>query len=331
MACDKPSTTSDCTNVSPCGAGGCGGTAAPAPVLPKCQDTALVAGTFANATVTVSAEGCIVAVAEGEPELYTPDECCGDTGTGGGGTGTRGPKGDPGAAATIDVQSVIGTGTAWSVENTGTTSAAIFKFTAPAPTSGGGSSGGGVTGNVDGFVFADGLVQDFPNNVVTAIDAKAVGEHKDLVFFVATPDPDVTGGYNIVLDIDGIVAASQTLHDAQQVEIDNLTDALVDAANDITTLQNKVGTLESKVTALETTLAEGMDAQFGMNGCTIWNKSGGTVTATVEAPDGTAVGTVAVANGGIATVSPNSFLETLVFVRVGAQYIGTCVDTSDAV
>lgn len=252
MACDKP--TGDCTNVSPCGTGcGCSGGTTPSPVLPKCQDVALTPGVFAHATVTVNAAGCISAVAAGEPELYTPDECCGGSDGGGGEAGARGPKGDPGAAATIAVQSTVGAGTVWTVENIGTSSAAIFKFTAPA-TSTGGTSGGGATGSVNGFVIADGLVQDYPTSLVTKIEAKATGSNAALILFQALPDLSNPGEWDITLNVDplfdSLTTTFQTLHDAQQAQIVNLTASLATATNSISTLQNTLSTQQATITNL---------------------------------------------------------------------------------
>lgn len=253
MACDKP--TGDCTNVSPCGAGcaGCNGSTAPAPVLPKCQDVSLTPGTFTNATVTVNAQGCISAVAKGEPEQYTPDECCGESGGGGGEAGARGPKGDPGAAATISVQSVIGTGTAWSVENIGTSSAAIFKFTAPAAPTGGGSSGGGFTGEVGGLKVVDGLVKTLPTALVTSVDAKAEGVNKNLVLFQAIPDLDKPGEWDITLNIDplfnNLTQTIQSLHDSQATQIAALIQQVAALANQVAELENQqvcIGTVTSR-------------------------------------------------------------------------------------
>lgn len=318
MACDKP--TGDCTNVSPCGAGcGCNESTTPAPVLPKCQDVALAPGTFTNAIVTVNAAGCISAVASGEPELYTPDECCGGEGGTGGGDGARGPKGDPGAAATIAVQSVIGTGTTWSVENIGTSSAATFKFTAPAASTGGGSSGGGATGNVGGFEIVDGLVQDFPTTLVTAVEAKAVGTNAALILFQALPDLSNEGEWDITLNIDplfsNLTQTFQGLHNDQQQTIDALVASLASAVN-------RIGTLEGKVSELEENIAP----QFGLDSCVVWNKSGATITVIFEEPDGTQVGTTGVTDGSLYDLSSDTSLSAfpVLFLRVEDRYLGYC-------
>jgi hypothetical protein len=244
MACDKP--TGDCTNASPCGSGcaGCSGTTTPEPVLPKCQDVSLTAGTFTHATVTVNSQGCITAIASGEPELYTPDECCGDSGGGGGAAGARGPKGDPGAAATISVQQVIGTGTTWSVENTGTSSAAVFKFTAPAASTGGGSgTTSGYTGEVGGFVIEAGLVKEAPASIVESVEAKKEGAKASLFSFMAVPDLANLSEYDITLNLDAFYDSLDSkftgLHNDQAALITSLT-------SQVATLTNQVNALASQ-------------------------------------------------------------------------------------
>jgi hypothetical protein len=254
MACDKP--TGDCTNVSPCGSG-CGESTTPAPVLPRCQDVSLTAGTFTNATVTVNEQGCITAVESGEPETYTPDECCEGGGSGGGTAGTRGPKGDPGAAATIGVEQVIGTGTSWTVENTGTSSAAIFKFTAPAPTTGGASTSG-YTGDVNGVKVEAGLVKEMPLSLVTDVVGATAGTRASLITLNSVPD--AAGKHTVTLNLDAFYTelndTFQELHDAQQVTIDNLTGAVADLLNTVTTLQNTLATQQNTIAELTNELGD---------------------------------------------------------------------------
>lgn len=232
MACDKP--TANCTNVSPCGLTGCA-EEVPAPTLPRCQDVSLIAGVYSRATVTVNAAGCISAVASGEVELYTPDECC--PGTGGTGTataGARGPQGDPGAAATINVDPVIdvgATGSNWTVVNNGTASAAIFKFTAPPADTTGSFPTFGLTNNVGGaatgLVVNQGLVTQLPPNIVTGIDLVKTGQRaNDFVFTVAPTAPATPNRWTITLGLDQILGASAT---------------------DITALQQRVTDLEAQI------------------------------------------------------------------------------------
>jgi flagellin-like hook-associated protein FlgL len=253
MACDKP--TGDCTNVSPCGSGcGCSGSTTPEPVLPKCQDVSLAAGTFTHATITVNEQGCITAIGNGEPELYTPDECCGSGTDGTGGTvGPRGPKGDPGAAATIAVEQVIGTGAAWTVENTGTTTAAIFKFTAPAPTTGG-TTTSGYTGEVGGFTIEAGLVKEAPSSLVQSIEAKKAGAQADLFSFTAVPDLANLNEYDITLNLDAFYNSIDVkftgLHNDQATLIDNLTGTVANLVNTLTSLQGTLGTQQNTIAEL---------------------------------------------------------------------------------
>lgn len=253
MACDKP--TGDCTNVSPCGSGcsGCGGSTTPAPVLPKCQDVSLTAGTFTHATITVNSQGCITAIASGEPELYTPDECCGDSGGGGGAAGARGPKGDPGAAATVSVQETIGTGTTWSVENIGTPSAAVFKFTAPAPSTGGGGTTSGYTGTVGGFRFQAGLVKEAPGGIVESVEAKKEGNRASLFSFMAVPDLANLSEYDITLNLDAFYDSLDNkftgLHNDQAAAIAALTQQVAALANQVAQLEDQqvcIGTVTSR-------------------------------------------------------------------------------------
>lgn len=249
MACDKP--TGDCTNVSPCGSGGCGscsGGCDDGPILPKCQDVSLTPGVFLNATVTVNAQGCIASVTAGEPELYTPDECCGTSSGGGGGTGPRGPKGDPGAAATVDVVTTIDqSGTSWKVENVGTTSAAVFKFTAPASTGGGGGGAGGATGEVGGLEVIDGVVIALPGAIVSDVEIVEAGQNTALFEFVEVPTSTV-GGQKVSLNLDALVAKIDNKDNALQAEIDALEGVVAALSNRVTVLENKVAALQASST-----------------------------------------------------------------------------------
>lgn len=241
MSCDQPG-AGDCTNVSPCGNSGCGcSTTSPTPILPRCQDVSLAAGTFTHATIVVNAEGCITSVTQGEPELYTPDECCGDQGGSTGGSVIQGPPGDdgdPGAAATISVEESIdtGAGAAWLVENTGTSTAAIFRFTSPAPIPPP-SGTTGETGTLDGFLFEDGLVKEVPASIVTRVTAGMLGDHAALAMLEATPNPAQAGRFDIKLDLDPLRADLVTLINEQAARIDALTDTVADLNNTVEELR----------------------------------------------------------------------------------------------
>lgn len=295
MACDKP--TGDCTNVSPCGSGGCGGcSGAEAPILPKCQDVSLTPGVFTNATVTVNAQGCISAVASGEPELYTPDECCGGGSGGGGSAGARGPKGDPGAAATVDVVTTIDqSGTSWKVENIGTTSAAVFKFTAPANTGGGGGGAGGATGSVGGLEVIDGAVVALPGSIVSDVEVVEAGQNTALFEFIEVPTATV-GGQKISLNLDALVSKIDAADASLQTEIDALE--LV-----VANLNNEVVTLKQRVTDLETEVANIGSLNYGFDSTYIWNNSGQTITVQVNRLDGGISPNIPVATGSAVSVT----------------------------
>lgn len=252
----------DCTMVGGCsgcsGCGGCSGTT-PEPVLPRCQNVSLTPGVFLNATITVNDAGCISLVEEGEGEVYTPDECCGSEGTGGGTAGTRGPKGDPGAAATISVEEVIGTGTAWSVQNVGTTSAAIFKFTAPAASTGGTGSSG-TSGDVAGLVVNNGSVVMLPESLVTKIEAIEQGFHADKFEFVKVlqilPE-EITLSLNLDLLVDYINAADN----AADLRLDNLEALTAVHSGQITALNNAITAINGTLTTINATLSA-LDARI---------------------------------------------------------------------
>lgn len=234
MPCDRPD--GDCTNASPCGQGcGCsdGGTQ-PAPITPRCQDIVLTPGTYPRATVVVNAQGCIAQVVAGEPEVYTPDECCqgGTGGAGGGLPGPRGEPGDPGQAATIEVDpSVPINGTAnWTVQNVGTPSAALFRFTAPAPLQPTWPSGG-FTGNVAGLEVAQGLVTAVPPAILHGVTAEKDGAQAPNFVFTASPvSPAQPHVYRFLLNLDGLAAAVQATVAADTSALDTRVTALESAA-----------------------------------------------------------------------------------------------------
>jgi hypothetical protein len=235
MSCDKPGDGS-CTNVSPCGNSGCGcSSTTPSPVLPRCQDVSLTPGTFERATIVVNAEGCITSITEGEPELYTPDECCGDGsgGSGSGEPGEDGEDGEDGLAATVSVvpEIEVGTGAAWQVENIGDSTAAIFKFTSPAPILPEAGTTG-ETGTLDGFVFENGLVKQVPASVVTKVTFAATGGKASLVTLTNTPSISQAGRFDVTLNVDALHADLKALIDAQAALITDLTAVVADLRNE---------------------------------------------------------------------------------------------------
>lgn len=281
MSCDTP--TGDCTNVSPCGGCGCSDTT-PEPVLPRCNN-ALPDGVFENATVVVE-NGCITSITEGAAPVYTPDDCCGGGGgSGSGGAGARGPKGDDGAAATVEVDPVVATGTAWSVENTGTSAAAVLKFTAPAQSSGGGGTTSGFTGEVSGVEVQAGLVKAMPSSLVTGVQAtfSAPANWGTLTAAPWIDDPDQ---FLITLELAGA-----------KTYIDNAVSGLQDQ---IDTLSGVVADLAERVDALEGGDTSALSPYFFVDPVTGIAYNPGTQAVTVTTPNpggGPAVDTTIPAGG----------------------------------
>lgn len=292
MACDKPN--GDCTNVSPCANTGCGCSDSSSEViLPKCQDVSLTPGVFTHATVVVNEAGCISAVVSGEPELYTPDECCvGSSGTGAGAAGPRGPKGDPGAAATVDVVTVIDqTSTGWTVQNIGTPSAAIFQFTGPSST-GSTSGAGGATGEVGGLEVIDGVVISLPSTLLSDVEVVEDGLNKDLFIFEEVPTSTI-GGQKVSLNLDALVSKVETADEELQTQLDALTATVAEQNNEIVALTERVVVLEA---ALLT--------NFGINGDLAWSSADSEIAVTVQNADGETVGTVGIPANGAAELPP---------------------------
>lgn len=136
------------------------------PVQPRCN-VILADGVFTNATVIID-NGCIVAVARGNPFEYRPDaNCGGGGGGGGGGSGLDGDQGPQGPAGTVAVGSyrMVGYDQPLRIWNTGTASSAILNFEIPESRPGqpgGGGSTQGVTDDRAGIEIEDGLVKTLP-------------------------------------------------------------------------------------------------------------------------------------------------------------------------
>lgn len=289
MTCLKPGDT-DCTSVGDCTTGDCGAGTTPDPVLPACNNT-FPDGTYAYATITVE-NGCIKTITAGEPPVYTPDDCCGGTGGGGGGSGSgaRGPKGDTGAAATVNVDPVVaqGTGASWSVENTGSSSAAVFKFTAPAATGGGGgSSTTGYTGELNGFEWQAGLTKAVPDDIITKVTARESSPASGLITtFQASPDIDnPNGGVLIELNLT-----------AAKTYIDGKTNALGERIDDLTAAVAEIAT---RVEALEGGDTSALSPYFLIDPITgrAYNPGTQDVTVTVIGPNNQPTTTVVPAGG----------------------------------
>jgi hypothetical protein len=262
VACDKPN--GSCTDVSPCASNTGGGCDEPStPILPRCQDVSLAPGAYTNATVVVNAAGCISLVQSGEPELYAPDDCCaGGSGGGPTATGGRGPKGDPGQAATVAVEPNIPTSpdSFWRVENVGTAYAAVFKFSAPAKDSSGGGTPSGATGKVAGLEVESGLVRALPTRLVNFIQPSALGERAGLFQLTCAPtNPQYPNDYTVSLNLDTLVGYLEKyafdLDAAQQLRMDAVSAELASVSNRLTATESKLATTETRVTSLEARVA----------------------------------------------------------------------------
>lgn len=244
----------DCTVVSNCnGTAGCGGSSAGDPILPRCQDVSLVPGVFPNATVTVNAAGCISVVSQGEPEVYTPDECCSDSGGGEGSIGPRGVQGPAGSAATVSVEQAIGSGSAWTVQNVGTPSVAILRFTAPIAT-GGGASGSGTTGEVGGLEVNSGLVTLLPDSLVTSLTIVEQGFHTDKFFF-GKVNEILPEAITVGLNLDALVDYIDAANNAAITRLNNLEDLTATHSSQISTINATLTSINNSLTAINSTLS----------------------------------------------------------------------------
>lgn len=212
----------------------------PSPVVPRCQDVVLTDGVYTNATVTIE-NGCITIVAEGAPFLYDPDSCCAvPGGGGGGGEGLDGPPGPPGAAATIQVGTVSGTapGTPPTVNNSGTSSNAIFDFTIPRGADGAdGASPSGVTDASAGIIINQGQVQGIPVTWPPLLIATTNVDDPN-VTLLATKD-DTTGTLTITLSMAAFTDMLEAMVDAK------IAAAIAPIDTQIATLQSDVATIQS--------------------------------------------------------------------------------------
>lgn len=302
MACDKP--TGDCTSASPCGSNssgcsdcGCADDSGSGLPLPKCQNVSLTPGTFANATIVVNLDGCISSIYAGETPVYTPDDCCGGTSSGSGGTGARGPKGDPGPGSTVTVDPIIieGTGTSWSVENIGTSSAAIFRFTAPLG-NGDDCCPSGFTGTVCQFKVEDGLVKQMPPSIVTSIETTTTGTHANEIVFGAAENGTITDpcGITLTLNLDAFYSALKQYVDGEIVELQQKIDS------------NAYG--------------------VGINGNLAYNSSTSARTITVQDSAGNIIETLTVPAGG--SIALPTTAGATYFVYSGTDLLGAYVDNT---
>lgn len=233
MACNNQP-----TGCAPCQ--DCGTPAAP--ILPRCQDVALAPGVYPNATVTVSAAGCITLIEAGAADPYTPDPCCAAVGGGGEGEqGLPGPKGDPGTPATVTVGAVNtgAPGTPAQVVNVGTNTAVVLDITIPRGEKGedGASGTTGIDYSGPDMEVVNGQIQSFgmawPPVLLVEASATPSG------FTLLAAKNDATGVLTLTLDATTydtqIRSAFQTQLDAQQLEIDSMAQAIQTLTNRLNT------------------------------------------------------------------------------------------------
>lgn len=237
MSCDKPVPGAGCVEGSPCAE--CGDSTLPVPVLPRCQDVSLTPGTYLNATVVVNASGCISLVTAGETPVYPDPDCCAPVGGGNSAPGGRGPKGDPGTAATVAFAPTVIVGATWALTNIGTPNAAILQLTVPSDLASGGGGGGvtvppgAVTGDVCGLETTNGWVTGLPASIVTGLSYNpSAGAGNNLINVTIGPSNPANCDLVISIDVSALYANIQglisTAANALQLQIDGLTQAVSD-------------------------------------------------------------------------------------------------------
>lgn len=204
------------------------------PILPRCQDIVIPDGRYTNATIVVE-NGCITVIENGTPMLYQPDNCCAPLGGGGGGgsDGLDGEQGPPGQNATIEIGTVSSgpPGSAPSILNVGTPTAAILNFVIPRgePGEDGETAGGGVTNNDAGFDIEQGLIKFLPPTWPPIMTAQETA-NSDTLGASLTFSKDVNGNLSATLSlaafedmlkayVDAAAAALQTQLSQAQVDI----------------------------------------------------------------------------------------------------------------
>jgi hypothetical protein len=320
MSCDKPVPGAGCVEGSPCAE--CGDTPLPAPVLPRCQGVSLTPGTFINATVVVDSNGCIALVTAGAAPQYPDPDCCAPVGGGvGGSPGGRGPKGDPGTAATINVSPTVVTGVTWALTNIGTPSAAIIQLTVPASIAGGGTPGGvtvppgAMTGDVCGLETTNGWVTALPASLVTGVVAVPLTDAvNNLVTYTVGPSNPATCDVGITIDVRPLYANIQglisTAANALQLQIDGLTQAVAD-------LDARIDATEADITALENTAQE-----LWVRGSEtyLWNGGAAAAVVTVKEVGGSVVLSTHTVPAGAYVVLPPTQTSAAVLHQV---FLGT--------
>ena len=311
MACWKPngdcSTPGNCGNTSgDCGCGGaeggCSGGSDDSDRYP-CSGIRLPDGDFTDAVVAVR-NGCIVGIVSGTPAVYTPDDCCGDMPVGGGPVIVEGgPPGEDGQAATVTIAPIVqGSGSTWSVENVGTPTAAVFRFTAPKASAGGGAGGSdlGLTIESNGWKIEKGLVLKAAlDSAVLEVIKKGQQGDKYVMMMGVAPD----GSPQLLVNLDGI----------------------------ITDYTNQINDLNERVTAVEALLAGGGGTNPGA-GTNVkaleQNPPLRNADNTVLGPNGTIMGPMGpVYEGkdieGMPTLNPNNIPFPGQMRSDGSKYVGT--------
>lgn len=239
MACAKPS---DCAPCNKCAE-------APEPVMPRCN-VVLPDGSYTNATVVVE-DGCIIDVQAGSPPLYTPDSCCAVPGGGGGeaGAGLDGGPGPigPGAALTITSVTSLPPGSAPTVVNVGTPTAAQLEIGIPRGEPGANASfpPGGATGNEGGVILSGGLVMaPLPPAWPPVLDVAFTPTAVAGVTLNAVKNP-ANGQIQLTVDLSMFLTLINNEFAAKQGLIDALTSRVTD-------LETQASDFESRIAALET-------------------------------------------------------------------------------
>lgn len=207
------------------------------PILPRCQDIVIPDGRYTNATIVVE-NGCISVIENGTPMLYQPDNYCATLGGGGGRDGLDGEPGPPGQNATIEIGAVSSgpPGSAPSITNTGTPTAAILNFVIPRgePGKDGETIGGGVTNSDAGFEIEQGLIKILPPTwppVMTVLD---------------TANSDTLGAsLTFSKDANGLLSATLSL-----AAFEDMLKAYVDAA--VSALQTQLSQAQVDIATIQT-------------------------------------------------------------------------------
>lgn len=259
MTCWKPggdcTTPGNCGNTGSdcgCGSAGCSGCGDDTSTRYPCSGVTLSPdGDFTNPVIAVR-NGCIVAVASGTAPVYTPDDCCGDSPVGGGPIIVEpGPPGEDGAAASISVAPIVqGTGSTWVVENIGTPSAAVLRFTAPNPSSGASTPGDplAVTVEEGGWKIERGLVYAGPPGTGTLKTIK-IGDTKDQYVFQAGFDT-TDNVPTITINLDGLLTPLKERVTELETQMAAVLNTLASHAIKFTNVATRLNALDGKGTDL---------------------------------------------------------------------------------